>query len=132
MEIRARYTLIGAFTLAVILGVFAFVYWLHNAGGLGDRAISRLVFGPVSGLLPGSPVLFNGIRVGEVTALRSASRQSETGDRHGLDRSEHAGARRYDGRAGIPGPDGRGGRYPDGRLRRCAASAAEWRRNADA
>jgi phospholipid/cholesterol/gamma-HCH transport system substrate-binding protein len=69
MEIRARYTLIGAFTLAVILGVFAFIFWLHNAGGLGNRRDMRLVFGPVSGLLPGSPVFFNGIRVGEVTAL---------------------------------------------------------------
>jgi phospholipid/cholesterol/gamma-HCH transport system substrate-binding protein len=70
MEIRARYTLMGVFTLAVILMIFAFVYWLHNGGGLGERRDVRIVFGnSVSGLLPGSAVYFNGIRVGEVTRL---------------------------------------------------------------
>lgn len=71
MEVRARYTTIGLFTLAVILAGFAFVYWLHGAGGLTRRTAFDVRFdGPVSGLLVGSPVLFNGIRVGEVTALR--------------------------------------------------------------
>ena len=70
MEIRARYTLIGLFTLAVIGAGFAFVYWLNAAGGLGQRAAYRIRYdSPVSGLLKGSAVLFNGIRVGEVTAL---------------------------------------------------------------
>lgn len=69
MEIRARYTLMGAFTLAVIVLVFGFVYWLHNKGGLGDRRDMRIVFHSVSGLLPGSAVYFNGIKVGEVTGL---------------------------------------------------------------
>jgi len=36
MEIRARYALIGAFVLAVILGAFGFVYWLHNIGVWGS------------------------------------------------------------------------------------------------
>ena len=31
MEIRARYVLVGFFTLAVIAGGFAFVYWLQTA-----------------------------------------------------------------------------------------------------
>lgn len=69
MEIRARYTLMGAFTLAVMFAIFAFVYWLHNAGGLGERRNVRIVFHSVSGLLPGSIVYFNGIRVGEVSRL---------------------------------------------------------------
>jgi phospholipid/cholesterol/gamma-HCH transport system substrate-binding protein len=70
MEIRARYTLIGAFTLAVILGGFGFIYWLNNSGGLGPRQDLRIIFGnSVSGLLPGSAVYFNGIRIGEVTRL---------------------------------------------------------------
>jgi phospholipid/cholesterol/gamma-HCH transport system substrate-binding protein len=69
MEIRARYTLMGAFTLAVIAMVFAFIYWLHNSGGLGERRELRVAFGSVSGLAPGSAVFFNGIRVGEVTRL---------------------------------------------------------------
>jgi len=70
MEIRARYALIGAFVLAFIFGMFGFVYWLKNVGGLGQQAIYELHFNqPVSGLTPGSSVLFNGVRVGAVTAI---------------------------------------------------------------
>jgi len=70
METNARYTLIGLFSLAVIGAGFAFVYWLETTGGLGARTAYRVRFdSPVSGLLVGSAVLFNGIRVGEVTAL---------------------------------------------------------------
>jgi phospholipid/cholesterol/gamma-HCH transport system substrate-binding protein len=71
METRANYVLIGAFTLAVIVGVFGFVFWFQNIGGTGERAYYRVVFdGSVSGLRTGATVLFNGIRVGEVTDLR--------------------------------------------------------------
>ncbi len=70
MEIRARYVLIGSFTLAVILGLFGFVYWIKNTGGLGQRATYQIQFEqPVSGLAIGSSVLFNGIRVGAITEL---------------------------------------------------------------
>jgi phospholipid/cholesterol/gamma-HCH transport system substrate-binding protein len=70
METRARYALIGLFTLAVIVVGFAFVYWLNGAGGLRQYAPYRIRFEtPVAGLLKGSAVLFNGIRVGEVTRL---------------------------------------------------------------
>lgn len=71
METDARYTLIGAFALGVIALGFAFVYWLNAGGGLGARTTYQLRYdAPVSGLLQGAPVLFNGIRAGEVTALR--------------------------------------------------------------
>jgi phospholipid/cholesterol/gamma-HCH transport system substrate-binding protein len=70
METRAPYALIGAFVLAVIAAVFGFVYWLNNAGGLGQRTVYHVRFeNSVSGLLTGAAVLFNGIRVGEVTGL---------------------------------------------------------------
>lgn len=70
METRARYALIGLFMLAVIAASFAFVYWLENKGGFGQRELYNVRFqGSVSGLLVGSAVLFNGIRVGEVTGL---------------------------------------------------------------
>jgi phospholipid/cholesterol/gamma-HCH transport system substrate-binding protein len=70
MEVRARYIQMGLFTLAVLALGFGFVYWINSAGGLGDRAVYRVQFeGPVSGLMRGSAVLFNGIRVGEITAL---------------------------------------------------------------
>jgi phospholipid/cholesterol/gamma-HCH transport system substrate-binding protein len=71
METRANYVLIGLFTLGVIAGGFGFVYWFNTIGGAGERAPYRIVFeGSVSGLHPGAAVLFNGIRVGEVTALK--------------------------------------------------------------
>ncbi len=71
MEIRARYIQVGAFVLATIVAGFAFVYWMNNASGLRDRTLYRVRFEtPVAGLLGGSAVLFNGIRVGEVTGLQ--------------------------------------------------------------
>ena len=70
METRARYALIGLFMLAVIAASFAFVYWLENKGGFAARETYNIRFqSSVSGLLVGSAVLFNGIRVGEVTGL---------------------------------------------------------------
>jgi phospholipid/cholesterol/gamma-HCH transport system substrate-binding protein len=70
MEYRARYLLIGAFSLACLLGAFAFVYWIKNTGGLGQRAVYELRFeSSVSGLNVGANVLFNGVRVGAVTAV---------------------------------------------------------------
>ena len=70
METRAPFVIVGAFVLAAIVAVFGFVYWLNNAGGIGKRETYHVVFnGPVSGLLVGAAVLFNGIRVGEVTSL---------------------------------------------------------------
>lgn len=70
METQARYTLVGSFVLAVILAAFAFVYWMQNTGGLADRQLYQVRFqSSISGLLKGSSVLFNGIRVGEVTDI---------------------------------------------------------------
>jgi phospholipid/cholesterol/gamma-HCH transport system substrate-binding protein len=70
METRAPFVVVGAFVLAAIVAVFGFVYWLHNTGGLGPRTTYHVQFdGSVPGLLVGAAVLFNGIRVGEVTDL---------------------------------------------------------------
>lgn len=71
METKANYVLIGVFTLAVVAGVFGFVYWFQNVGSAGERAYFRVLFdGSVSGLRTGGSVLFNGIKVGEVTKLQ--------------------------------------------------------------
>jgi phospholipid/cholesterol/gamma-HCH transport system substrate-binding protein len=71
METKANYMVIGLFTLAAVIGVFGFVYWFQNIGGTGERAFYRMQFeGSVSGLRTGATVLFNGIRVGEVTDLK--------------------------------------------------------------
>jgi phospholipid/cholesterol/gamma-HCH transport system substrate-binding protein len=74
METRAPFAVVGAFVLATIVAVFGFVYWLHNTGGLGPRKTYHVQFeGSVPGLLIGAGVLFNGIRVGEVTELGLAA-----------------------------------------------------------
>jgi phospholipid/cholesterol/gamma-HCH transport system substrate-binding protein len=74
METRAPFVIVGAFVLAAIAATFGFVYWLHNSTGIGARSTYHLQFdGPVPGLLVGASVLFNGIRVGEVTGLKLAT-----------------------------------------------------------
>jgi phospholipid/cholesterol/gamma-HCH transport system substrate-binding protein len=70
METRAPFVIVGAFVLVAIAAVFGFVYWLQNTGGLGPRTSYHIQFeGSVPGLLVGAAVLFNGIRVGEVSDL---------------------------------------------------------------
>ncbi len=71
METRANYILIGVFTLLVIAGGFGFVWWFQRLGGSASQVPYEIVFdNSVSGLRPGGAVLFNGIRVGEVTSLK--------------------------------------------------------------
>jgi phospholipid/cholesterol/gamma-HCH transport system substrate-binding protein len=71
METRANYVIVGLFTLAVIVGAFGFVFWFHRTAGQSDRMVYRVLFtGSVSGLRTGGAVLFNGIRVGEVTEVK--------------------------------------------------------------
>ncbi|HET9717012.1 MAG TPA: MlaD family protein [Pseudolabrys sp.] len=71
MERKAHYALIGLFTFAVVAGAFGFVFWLHHSSGKKQAVAYRVLFdSSVSGLQVGGNVLFNGIRVGEVTALR--------------------------------------------------------------
>ncbi len=70
METRANYALIGLFTLAVIFGAFGFVYWFTSGGQQATRKDYVVHFsGSVSGLSNGGSVLFNGLKVGEVTEL---------------------------------------------------------------
>lgn len=70
MEIRARYTLIGTFVLASIGAILGFVFWINNAGAIGQRALYRIEYeNTVAGLQKGSAVLFNGVRAGEVAAI---------------------------------------------------------------
>jgi phospholipid/cholesterol/gamma-HCH transport system substrate-binding protein len=78
MEDRAKYALIGLFTFAVITAAFGFIYWLHGASRSAETRPYLVVFeGSVSGLRVGGPVLFNGIRVGEVTEMRLTDKPSE-------------------------------------------------------
>lgn len=69
METRANYVLIGIFTLLILAGGFLFVLW---AAGRDTRALVpyRIIFtGSVSGLSRGAAVLYNGLKIGEVTSI---------------------------------------------------------------
>ncbi len=70
METRANYVAVGIFTLALVLAAFGFVYWTSGVGSGGDFAQLRVrIPGSASGLGRGSAVLFNGVKVGEVTRI---------------------------------------------------------------
>lgn len=69
METRARYVLIGAFTLAGLLGLMGFVLWFASVGVDQDLAYYDVDFDTVSGLSTGSAVRFSGFPVGQVVSL---------------------------------------------------------------
>lgn len=70
MESKANYALIGVFVLVAMASALSFIVWLSNAQFDQKYDQYEVVFqGAVRGLSQGSEVRFNGLRVGEVTAL---------------------------------------------------------------
>ncbi|WP_153768382.1 MCE family protein [Labrenzia sp. CE80] len=70
METRANYIIIGAFMMATLVGAFGFVYWLAATAESRENVFLKIVFpAPVTGLPVGGQVLFNGIKVGDVSSL---------------------------------------------------------------
>jgi phospholipid/cholesterol/gamma-HCH transport system substrate-binding protein len=69
METRANYVLIGAFTLAGILGLLGFFIWLANLQLDRQYAYLDILFDNVSGLTVGGDVRFNGVSVGQATSV---------------------------------------------------------------
>jgi phospholipid/cholesterol/gamma-HCH transport system substrate-binding protein len=71
LEIKANYILNGLFTLFVVAAMIGFVHWISAGPVMGPRAAYQIVFrGSVGGLTKGSEVLFNGMQIGEVVAVR--------------------------------------------------------------
>lgn len=69
MKSQANHALVGLFTLAILAALFGFVYWFNRGSG-ATRTDVRLIFNDkVTGLGPGSSVLFNGLNVGEVMQI---------------------------------------------------------------
>jgi phospholipid/cholesterol/gamma-HCH transport system substrate-binding protein len=71
MERQARFVLMGSFVLAFAMAIFGSIYWLHGIGTFGTTAVYTIRFqgvAPAVGI--GASVLFNGVRVGEVTNIR--------------------------------------------------------------
>jgi len=61
--------MIGGFVLGILVLGFAFVYWMQNFAGGGATNYTIIFRGSVTGLSTSSPVLFNGVRVGNVESL---------------------------------------------------------------
>lgn len=69
METRARYVLIGAFTLLGFLGIMAFLLWFGKAQSDRQFSYYDALFDSVAGISRGSEVRFAGLGVGQVTSL---------------------------------------------------------------
>ena len=115
METRANFALIGLFTLAVIFGAFSFAYYYISAGHQNARKTYIIHFeGSVSGLSNGAAVLFDGLKVGEVSELNLMHDDPEQGLCADFGGRAHASQNRHQGLAGIWRPDrrrlGRAGR----------------------
>ena len=70
METRANFIMIGAFTLAAILGTLGFFIWLASVQLDRQYATYGVLFDDVTGLDSSGAVTYNGIAVGSVIALR--------------------------------------------------------------
>lgn len=78
MDTRANYAIIGIFTVAVIAAAFGFVFWFSGRDTGQAKQAYRVVFnGSVAGLSKGASVLFNGIRVGDVTTVYFDAKKPE-------------------------------------------------------
>ncbi len=70
METKANYVLVGLFTLIATAVIFAFVYWTARVGDSSQTTLLRVrIPGSASGLGRGSFVLFNGVKIGDVTRV---------------------------------------------------------------
>lgn len=71
METRANYVAVGAFVLAVLIGIVVVVLWLARVEFNREFTYYDIYFtGSVTGLAQGSEVRYSGIRVGRVTEIR--------------------------------------------------------------
>ena len=73
METKANYVLIGAFTLLVAIGMLLFGLWMAKYSTDRSWQAYHVVFSePVTGLMEGGTVQYNGIGVGTVDSLTLA------------------------------------------------------------
>lgn len=71
METRTSYTLVGAFVLTLLAGLFGFMVWIAKVQFQETRDVYLTYFtGSVTGLQEGSPVRYRGIPIGTVTDIR--------------------------------------------------------------
>lgn len=78
METRANYVLIGAFTVAGLVGIMGFFLWFARVELDRSYAYYDIRFSSVSGLSNASDVRFSGLPVGQVVDVRLSPDQDGT------------------------------------------------------
>ena len=68
METRSNYVMVGAVTLALLVGVLFFIVWLAGFNTKKENCYD-IYFPAVSGINKGSNVTFSGVPVGDVTKI---------------------------------------------------------------
>ena len=77
MNEQARYALIGAFVLAVLMASIWFVLWMGEGFNQGSNQYWAYFDESVIGLLPKAPVTFNGVTVGSITSIGIAPKDAQ-------------------------------------------------------
>ncbi len=69
METRSNFVLVGAVTLAILVGLLLFVVWLSGLSNKENRCYDIYFGQAVGGLNRGSNVTFSGVPVGQITQI---------------------------------------------------------------
>jgi len=68
METRSNYVMVGAVTLAMLVGLLLFIVWLTGLNNNTDKCYD-IYFPAVGGINKGSNVSFSGVPVGQVSSI---------------------------------------------------------------
>jgi len=68
METRSNYVMVGAVTVALLIGTLLFIVWLAGIGGKTTKCYD-IYFPAVGGINTGSNVTFSGVQVGQVNKV---------------------------------------------------------------
>ena len=68
METRSNYVMVGAVTVALLIGTLLFIVWLAGLSGTSKKCYD-VYFPAVGGIAKGSNVSFSGVPVGQVTKI---------------------------------------------------------------
>lgn len=70
MEIRANFLLIAGFVLVTLVAAFRFSFFILNPDWISDDIVYEMTFSsPAVGLSLGTPVYFNGLKIGKVIEI---------------------------------------------------------------
>jgi phospholipid/cholesterol/gamma-HCH transport system substrate-binding protein len=69
METRSNFVMVGAVTLAILVGLLLFVVWLSGLSNKENRCYDIYFGQAVGGLNRGSNVTFSGVPVGQITQI---------------------------------------------------------------